>query len=70
MRTPIARAALTSLLFALCASGPAGAEEPGLAIGSRAPAFELSDQNGARHSLDSLLARGRLAIVFYRSAVW
>lgn len=44
--------------------------EPGLAIGTPAPAFTLVDQTGQRRSLETLLERGKLAIVFYRSADW
>lgn len=44
--------------------------EPGLAVGTRAPSFTLVDQTGQRRSLETLLERGKLAIVFYRSADW
>jgi cytochrome oxidase Cu insertion factor (SCO1/SenC/PrrC family) len=42
----------------------------GLPIGTRAPDFALVDQRGQTRDLDSLLARGKLALVFYRSADW
>lgn len=42
----------------------------GLAIGEPAPRFTLADQQGAGRAFDSLLSRGKLAIVFYRSADW
>ena len=45
-------------------------EEVGLRVGARAPAFTLKDQNGKDVSLDSLLKRGPVALVFYRSADW
>jgi cytochrome oxidase Cu insertion factor (SCO1/SenC/PrrC family) len=51
-------------------AGAARAGDWGPAIGSPAPAFELSDQQGRVHTLDSLLGRRVLAIVFYRSADW
>ena len=43
---------------------------PGLAVGARAPAFDLVDQDGRRVSLDSVLGRGPVAVVFFRSADW
>ncbi len=42
----------------------------GLPAGTRAPDFALVDQHGRTHNLESLLARGKLALVFYRSADW
>ena len=44
--------------------------EVGLAIGQRAPAFTLKDQNGKEVSLEVLLKKGPVAVVFYRSADW
>ena len=44
--------------------------ELGLAIGQRAPAFTLKDQNGIEVSLEVLLKKGPVALVFYRSADW
>ncbi|QDV32551.1 thioredoxin domain-containing protein [Tautonia plasticadhaerens] len=52
---------------------PAGVEgeETGLAVGSQAPRFTLSDQSGERRSLDEFLGEGKkVALVFYRSADW
>lgn len=40
------------------------------AVGEKAPNFRLRDQNGDEHSLDELLKKGPVAIVFYRSAEW
>ena len=45
-------------------------KEYGLAVGTHAPAFTLKDQNGTEVSLDALLKKGPLALVFYRSADW
>ncbi len=42
----------------------------GLPIGTPAPDFALVDQRGSTTNLSSLLARGKLAVVFYRSADW
>jgi peroxiredoxin len=44
--------------------------EIGLHIGARAPAFTLKDQNGKEVSLEALLKKGPVALVFYRSADW
>lgn len=41
-----------------------------LAVGSRAPAFTLKDQNGKQRSLDDLLKDRNVALVFHRSASW
>ena len=48
----------------------AAAEDVGVAVGEAAPTFTLRDQNGTEQSLDALAKRGKLAIVFYRSADW
>lgn len=54
----------------LSSPAAAAAEEVGLGVGEDAPKFSLSDQRGVAHDLDSLLGRGKLAIVFFRSADW
>lgn len=46
------------------------AEKPGLPIGQIAPAFHLKKQNGKEVSLESLLKKGPVALVFFRSADW
>src|SRR6185436_18108807 len=45
-------------------------EKTGLAIGQIAPAFILPDQNGRTVSLESLLKKGPVAVVFHRSVDW
>ena len=45
-------------------------EQTGPEIGHRAPAFTLKDQNGKEVSLEKLLKKGPVALVFYRSADW
>lgn len=52
------------------AAEPAAPENTGLAVGQKAPAFTLKDQNDRDVSLDSLLKRGPVALVFHRSANW
>ena len=63
--------ALVSVLStASSASAESAVPEPGLAVGQPAPGFTLLDQTGERRSLESLLGRGQLAIIFFRSADW
>lgn len=45
-------------------------EEVGLSVGQRAPSFTLKDQNGTDISLQSLVQKGAVVLVFYRSADW
>jgi peroxiredoxin len=45
-------------------------EKTGLPIGRTAPAFTLTDQNGNEVSLESLLKKGPVAVVFHRSVSW
>src|SRR5205823_2249812 len=45
-------------------------EKPGLAVGQLAPSFTLKDQNDKEVTLDSLLKKGPVALVFYRSSDW
>jgi cytochrome oxidase Cu insertion factor (SCO1/SenC/PrrC family) len=49
---------------------PAPAAQTGLEIGARAPSFTLQDQEGRERSLSEFLTKGKLALVFYRSADW
>jgi cytochrome oxidase Cu insertion factor (SCO1/SenC/PrrC family) len=49
---------------------PAPEEQTGLAVGEKAPRFTLKDQEGKERSLDELLKKGKIALVFYRSADW
>lgn len=44
--------------------------EVGLRVGQRAPSFTLKDQNGGDVSLQSLVQKGVVVLVFYRSADW
>src|ERR1041385_1901876 len=54
----------------LNAAEVASAENTGLRIGQVAPAFSLQDQNGKESSLDALLKKGPVPLVFFRSADW
>jgi cytochrome oxidase Cu insertion factor (SCO1/SenC/PrrC family) len=52
------------------AAEPAAPEHTGLAVGKKAPSFTLKDQANRDVSLDSLLKKGPVALVFFRSADW
>lgn len=59
----------------ILATGLAGSAQDadpktGINMGQKAPAFQLKDQSGQVHSLDKLLTRGPVALVFFRSASW
>ena len=65
-------------IFLWC-HGAAGSEEAdagtpitdaGLPVGEAAPAFTLKDQNGKDVSLEALLKKGPVAVVFHRSVDW
>jgi hypothetical protein len=43
---------------------------PGLPVGAQAPEFKLVGQDGKEHELAELLVKGKLALVFQRSADW
>jgi len=49
---------------------PAPEKLTGLKVGAKAPKFTLKDQEGKQRSLDEFLKRGKVALVFYRSADW
>ena len=49
---------------------PAPEEQTGLEVGAKAPKFTLKDQEGKERRLDEFLAKGKVALVFYRSADW
>jgi cytochrome oxidase Cu insertion factor (SCO1/SenC/PrrC family) len=75
MLRSLARPLLFACLFSSTAWGQAPAEKkapepPGIAVGEKAPSFKLKDQKGEERSLDDLLKKGKVALVFYRSAKW
>ena len=55
-------------------SAPAPAAPPekkaAVEVGAKAPAFTLKDQDGKERGLDEFLKKGKVAVVFYRSAKW
>ncbi len=42
----------------------------GLEVGSAAPKFTLMDQDGTERSLDQIIKKGKVSLVFTRSADW
>ena len=76
MSSPIRSVALALALLAALnvevkAQGkPAPEELTGLKVGAKAPSFSLKDQQGKERSLDEFLKKGKVALVFYRSADW
>ncbi|HEY0969317.1 MAG TPA: peroxiredoxin family protein [Opitutaceae bacterium] len=51
-------------------SAPMAMMTPGLQVGAKAPDFVLKDASGKDVSLQGLLAKGKVALAFYRSADW
>ena len=49
---------------------PAPPAMTGPDVGTKAPAFTLKDQDGKERSLGDLLGKGKVALVFTRSADW
>ncbi len=45
-------------------------DAPGLGVGEKAPSFALKDQHGNVRTLDEFLKKGKVALVFFRSASW
>ena len=45
-------------------------DQTGLKVGETAPKFTLKDQEGKERSLDEFLKKGKVALVFFRSADW
>ncbi len=78
MLSPIRSMALAAAVVLLAAptafsqgkAQPASNENAGLKVGEKAPKFTLKDQEGKERSLDDLLKKGKVALVFYRSADW
>ena len=78
MSFPISLTALVLTLSLLSAPNlraqgkgkPAPEEQTGLKVGAKAPRFTLRDQEGKERSLAEFLGKGKVALVFYRSAEW
>ncbi len=77
MRTSTRLVALAGVLFLSAPDArsqekgkPAPEERTGPAVGASAAKFTLKDQDGKERSLDELLKKGKVALVFTRSADW
>jgi cytochrome oxidase Cu insertion factor (SCO1/SenC/PrrC family) len=78
MLTPMRMMALAAVIVLLAPPSawshgegkPVPEEQTGLKVGARAPKFSLKDQEGENRSLDEFLGKGKVALVFYRSADW
>jgi cytochrome oxidase Cu insertion factor (SCO1/SenC/PrrC family) len=62
--------ALTALAVACSACAAQKDKESGPTAGDEAPAFTLKDQDGKERTLADLVKKGKVALVFYRSADW
>jgi cytochrome oxidase Cu insertion factor (SCO1/SenC/PrrC family) len=77
MATPIRLIVLAAALLLVATTAwsqtkgkPAPEEQTGLKVGEKAPKFTLKDQEGRGRTLDEFLGKGKVALVFYRSADW
>ena len=65
-----------SVLLVLAAATNAQSRTPvdvttlGPQVGERVPDFNLPDQNGRKHSLQSLMGPNGILLLFHRSAEW
>ena len=67
----LCRVAWMMLLIASSkAVGGALAQAKEIAVGERAPSFTLQDQNDHEFSLDAMMKKGPVAVVFIRSIAW
>ena len=62
--------ALAALVLTARLSAADLAPSPGLAVGAKAPDFTLKNAVGDDVALRTLLKKGKVALVFYRSADW
>ena len=70
MNRRLARCVLAVIATALISPACYAQKVPGLEAGEKAPAFKLKDQKGKDVSLEELLKKGKVAVVFQRSADW
>ncbi len=76
MRIQIRTIMLTTLLLGFSTLAAAQSREAidvaslGPQIGERVPDFNLPDQSGQVHSLDSIMGPNGVMLVFFRSADW
>ena len=62
----IVSAAIAWTLF----QAPPDVQKIGPQVGERVPGFSLTDQTGATQTLQSLVGKNGLMLVFFRSADW
>ncbi len=73
MRRSVSEVLAIALVAVLSMAGgrAIAADAPGIAVGAKAPAIELKDQNGKKQTLGTFLGQQKkVALVFYRSADW
>jgi cytochrome oxidase Cu insertion factor (SCO1/SenC/PrrC family) len=61
------------VLFVVCSTSSAQKilkNPPGIAVGKKAPDFELKNQKGKTQKLSEMVKKGPVAVVFHRSANW
>ena len=68
-RSMISRLTVFAVALAALAADPPP-EKTGVKLGEKAPEFTLKDQAGKERTLAEFLKRGKVALVFYRSANW
>lgn len=61
---------LRYLAWLLVGSACFSQTQPGPAVGTQIPQFELTDQNGKRQTLESISGPKGAMLVFFRSADW
>jgi cytochrome oxidase Cu insertion factor (SCO1/SenC/PrrC family) len=61
---------LVATLWLTAIANSAPDDKTGVTVGEKAPAFTLKDQAGNERTLDEFLKKGKVALVFYRSAGW
>jgi hypothetical protein len=66
----VAAVVLAAPALVLGQGKPAPEQKTGLNVGEKAPTFRLKDQQATVRSLDEFLKKGKVALVFYRSADW
>ena len=59
-----------SIVSMLLAAQQGSGQEQSVVVGSKAPGFSLPDQQGQTRTLDDLLKKRHVALVFHRSADW
>jgi peroxiredoxin len=62
--------AFAALVLSASLSAADMAATPGLVVGTKAPDFTLKNATGEDVALSALLKKGKVALVFYRSADW